>query len=92
VAATLAYLRAGKYAFSGRRKWLWTCFCFALGPLSFLLMLSLLEWPALEKCLECGRKRVVTRERCAYCNSPFLPPPPDGTEIMEPLEAARYEV
>jgi hypothetical protein len=91
-AAILAYLRAGKYALRGRRKWLWTCLCFALGPLSFLLMLSLLEWPALEKCPECGRKRVVTRERCTYCNSPFLPPAPDGTEIMEPLEAARYEV
>ena len=34
-------------------------------------------------CPVCGRKRVVTRERCEHCGSPFAPPRRDGTELIE---------
>jgi hypothetical protein len=82
--AALAFRRSGAYAFPARRRWLWTVLGFLLGPLGFLLMISLLEWPAREKCPSCGRPRVVTRKRCEHCGEPFSPPALDGTEIFEP--------
>jgi predicted amidophosphoribosyltransferase len=56
---------------------------FLLGPLGYLLMLVLIEWPARESCPACSRKRVVTRERCEHCGEPFAAQPKDGTEIFE---------
>src|SRR5262249_9066511 len=74
--AILAYSRARAYSFSARRLWLWTGLSFALGPTGFVLMLSLIEWPACERCPSCGRRRVMTREQCEHCGTPF-PAPPD---------------
>jgi len=83
--ALLAFARGRKYAFAAGRLSLWTIVGFALGPLGFLLMLSLIEWPAMEKCTSCGRQRLVTHECCDHCASPFTPPQSDGTEIFEPI-------
>jgi len=66
---------------------LWTAIGFVLGPLGVLLMLSLIEWPVRETSPACGRKRVVTRERCEHCDAPFAAPPVDGTEIFELVKA-----
>jgi hypothetical protein len=85
VSMAVTFARGKTYAFAAGRLWLWTVLGFALGPLGVLLMLSLIEWPALEKCPACHRKRVVTRERCEHCNEPFAPAPKDGTEIFEPV-------
>jgi hypothetical protein len=60
--AALAFARGRRYAFSAGRLSLWTAIAVAFGPLGFALMLSLLEWPAFEKCPECGRDRLATRE------------------------------
>jgi hypothetical protein len=83
--AALAFARSRRYAFSSARLGLWTAIGFALGPLGYALMLSLLEWPALEKCPACGRPRLVTRERCEHCSRPFAAPLPGGTEVFEPI-------
>lgn len=82
--ATLAtWRRANRYAFKSSTRLWWTISVFALGPLGYLLMRSLLDWPALEKCPSCGKLRVVDRELCEHCNSPFAPPLLDRTEIIE---------
>jgi hypothetical protein len=83
--AAAGFARGRKFAFSSRRKWTWTAIGFILGPLGFLLMLALLDWPARERCPACGRLRVVTHEHCEHCSKPFAPPQHDGTEVFEPI-------
>jgi len=83
--AALAFARGRRYAFSAGRLTLWTAIGFALGPLGFALMLSLLEWPAFEKCPACGRPRVVSRDYCEHCAKPFTLPHTDGTEVFDPI-------
>jgi hypothetical protein len=83
--AALAFARGRRYAFSSGRLRLWTATGFALGPLGYAVMLSLLEWPAFENCSECGRSRLVTRDNCEHCSKPFTSPHTDGTEVFEPL-------
>jgi ABC-type transport system involved in multi-copper enzyme maturation permease subunit len=83
--AALAFARGRRYAFPAGRLSLWTAIGFALGPLGFALMLSLLEWPALENCPACGRPRLVTRDSCEHCSKPFTSPQADGTEVFEPI-------
>ena len=65
---------------------MWTIRVFLPEPLGLLLIRALFDWPSLGKYPSCGKKRVVTRERCEHCehcNSPFTAPLPDGTEIVE---------
>lgn len=81
--AFLAWRRASRYAFPSSTRLWWTIGVFAVGPLGYLLMRSLLDWPALERCPSCGKLRVVDRELCEHCSSPFAPPLLDGTEIIE---------
>jgi hypothetical protein len=81
--AALAFARGRRYAFSAGRLSFWTAMGFALGPLGFALMLSLLEWPAFEQCPECGRSRLVTRDSCEHCSKPFTSPLANGTELFE---------
>ena len=81
--AFFAWRRANRYAFKSSTRLWWTIGVLALGPLGYLLMRSLLDWPALEKCPSCGKLRVVDRELCEHCSSPFAPPLLDGTEIIE---------
>ena len=83
--AALAFSRGRRYAFSRGRLFLWSATGFALGPLGYALMLSLLEWPAFEKCSACSRPRLVTRDNCEHCSKPFSLPHADGTEVFEPV-------
>jgi hypothetical protein len=87
LSAVFIYLRARSYAFGARRLWVWTVLGLALGPLGILLMMALIEWPARETCPSCGRKRVVTNERCEHCRAPFAPVTADGSEIFDPALA-----
>jgi hypothetical protein len=82
---TFAILR--RHAPSKVRLVAWTLGNFLLGGIGLLLLWCLAEWPALEKCPSCSRKRVVTRETCEHCGAPFPPPARDGTEILEPAGA-----
>jgi hypothetical protein len=78
-----AFLRGRAFAFTAARLLLWTSLAVLLGPLGFVLMLVLLDWPARERCTRCQRLRVVTREHCEHCSAPFAAPDLDGTEIFE---------
>ena len=86
--AALAFARGRRYAFSAGRLGLWTAIGFALGPGGYVLMLSLLEWPVLENCPECGRPRLVTRDICEHCSKPFTSPHAGGTEVFEPIRSS----
>lgn len=88
VPTILAYRRGRKYAFTRGRLAIWTALAFVFGPVGFLLMLSLLDWPAHEKCPACARMRVVNRELCEFCGAPFPSPAPDGTEVLDLLSEA----
>jgi hypothetical protein len=84
ISAAAAFLHGRRYAFPAGRLTSWTVVALLLGPLGYLLMLALIEWPAREPCPACRKKRVVTREHCEHCGEPFAAPPKDGTEIFEP--------
>lgn len=83
LSAAAVFSRAKAYALAPGQQRLWMYLAILLGPLVFLTMLALLDWPAREACPACGRMRVVTREHCEHCNQPFAPPTMDGTEIFE---------
>ena len=83
LSAFLAWMSATRYAFKSSTRIAWTIAIFLLGPLGLLLMRSLFDWPALEKCPACGKRRVVTREECEHCGQTFGAPASDGTEIVE---------
>jgi len=83
-ASAAAALSVGaKYNFSRNQLLTWGAITFVLGPGGLLIMLAVLDWPALEACPVCGRKRVVTAEHCEHCQAPFAAPPMDGTEIYD---------
>jgi hypothetical protein len=84
ISASIAVAIAQRFAFEPRRAMAWAVIGTLLGPLGVILMLAVLEWPALEPCPSCGKKRVVTREQCEHCGAPFSPPAADGTEVFEP--------
>ena len=58
-------------------------FLLLTGVPGFIAFLSVNEWPARESCPSCGKRRVVTREKCEHCGAPFAPPQKAGIEIFE---------
>ncbi len=71
IAMIIAVVVARKYAFDEGKTFIWVAVAFIFGALGLLLMASLLDWPARERCPSCGRERVVTRDRCEHCGSSF---------------------
>jgi hypothetical protein len=90
VAAVVAFTRGRANAFSTRRVWLWTALGFLLGMVGVGLLLALEGWPVREICSACGRRRVVTRDRCEHCGATFPPPARDGTEIFETVLSSEF--
>ncbi len=83
ISALLAWLIARRCVLPPRARWLWAAGVFWLGGYGVLLLLALREWPARVPCPQCGRQRVVNRDQCAHCGSPFERPQRDGTEIFD---------
>ncbi len=81
--AVLTSYIARRYGFAKRRSMAWSIFSFFAGPVGILAFLALLDWPALEECSSCGKKRVVDREQCSHCNAACPSRVMDGTEIFE---------
>ncbi len=81
--AALASYITRCYGFAKRRSIAWSIFSFFVGPGGILAFLALLDWPALEECSSCGKKRVVDREQCSHCNASCPSRVMDGTEIFE---------
>jgi hypothetical protein len=72
-----------RYAFSRTRSVAWAVCGLLFGLTGFLLMITLLQWPARIPCPKCRKLRVVTRDRCEHCDAAHALPAPDGTEIFE---------
>ena len=81
--ASIAFYVARKYSFKPSHRWIWFVIVFFTGIASLLMFVCIQEWPVRELCASCGRKRVVTRDRCEHCNAEFPAPARDGTEIFE---------
>jgi hypothetical protein len=77
---------ARRQAFSGTSCIGWTGVGLAFGWVGLVSMLALHELPARIGCPKCGKRRVVTRDRCEHCGADHAHPVPDGTEIMEVSE------
>jgi hypothetical protein len=65
----------------------WMLFLLLTGLPGLIAFLSVNEWPAREPCPSCGRRRVVTREKCEHCGAAFAPPQKVGIEIFESAAA-----
>jgi hypothetical protein len=83
VSALVCFVLTRRHAFSR-----WHCLGWALsgllcGPVGWLLLLALQEWPARIPCPKCGKLRVVTRDTCEHCGALHTVPAADGTEIFE---------
>jgi hypothetical protein len=65
----------------------WTAMNLLLGPAGVVTMLGLYEWPARELCAGCGRKRILGRRECPYCNVSVQPIALEGREVFEPDDA-----
>jgi hypothetical protein len=72
-----------RYSFEAAAQLGWGVFLLLFGLPGLLVLLSVQEWPARERCPNCGRLRVVRREECEHCGAVFSPAAPTGTEIFE---------
>jgi ABC-type transport system involved in multi-copper enzyme maturation permease subunit len=93
-AAAVVWVPAGwwlgrRYSFNLQTQLGWAAFHLLCGIPGFLAFLSVQEWPAREPCSNCGKLRLVDREKCEHCGAAFAPPEKNGTEIFAPLEATR---
>jgi hypothetical protein len=73
---------ARKYGFDvrARRAWQWIAILF--GPAGLLTLWLLRDWPAMEVCSACRRRRPVNRDNCPQCGARFAAPQKNGTEIL----------
>ena len=87
ICALIGWLLARRYRFATLHTVAWALFLLVLGIPGLLTFLAAQEWPKREICPVCGKLRVVDRENCEHCGSPFAPPDKTGIEIFEPLTA-----
>lgn len=66
----------------------WSAASLLLGPGGIVVMLGVIEWPALERCPACRRARPAARRLCPRCRAPLAPTPRDGREIFDPADEA----
>lgn len=83
LSAVLAWLCGARYGFTPGERLPWSAACAALGPLALLTLLSLREFPARAACPECGRRRIVNRERCEHCGAPWPRRAASPTDIFD---------
>jgi hypothetical protein len=74
---------ANAYGHSRGERLAWALAGLLLGPTGLLTFFSLKARPAQRPCPSCARRRVVSRETCEHCGSPFGSPPRDGTEVLD---------
>ena len=94
LAAALVCLPIGwwlglRYSLSLPARLGWAAFQLGFGIPGLLTFLCVQEWPAREACPNCKKLRVVDREKCEHCGADFAPPEKSGTEVFEPLVAAK---
>lgn len=86
VAFVLCYWWVRRRALPRGQRIAWLLAAVAFGPGVLLALSAFYGSPAKEPCPACGRKRLVTRERCEHCGAPFDAPAPTGIEIVETAE------
>jgi hypothetical protein len=74
---------ARRSAIAAAQRIQWAACGLLFGPYGLLLMVSLLDRPALVSCPKCLKSRVVTNEHCEHCGASHAAPARDGTEIIE---------
>jgi hypothetical protein len=77
------FLLCRRYALAPAVCVSWACCGLLFGPLGFLLLLAVQQWPARLACPKCRAPRVVTLETCEHCGAAQAVPDPDDTEIFE---------
>ncbi len=77
------FVLARRSALSAAQRIGWAACGLLFGPYGLLLMVSLLDRPALVSCPKCQKPRVVTNEHCEHCGASHAAPARDGTEIIE---------
>jgi hypothetical protein len=87
-AAGVTVMVARRNAFSRGRLIGWTIANFLLGLGGWVVMMFLLDLPRRAVCSSCGKKRVLSRDRCEHCGAEFAGPAADGTEIFDDLVVA----
>ena len=88
ILAGIGSLMARRYHFPARACIGWFLFICFLGITGLVTLLVTEEWPKRELCPYCKKLRTVDRESCEHCQSPFLSPEKNGTEIFAPLTKA----
>jgi sorbitol-specific phosphotransferase system component IIC len=63
----------------------WLAASFVFGLYVPLIILALYPLPLCEECPHCKRKRLISKETCEYCGSPWPMPALSGTEIFESM-------
>jgi hypothetical protein len=84
--AGLSLLIARRCRFGVAKAAGWAVASLLLGPAGLVVMLGINEWPALESCAACGKRRLASRHHCTACSAAPSPPAFDGREIFEPTE------
>jgi hypothetical protein len=86
--ALTAWFFLRRYHFAGGAAAGWVLFVLLSGIPGLMAFFSAQEWPKREPCPGCKKLRMVDRETCEHCESPFPPPEKNGTEIFAPLAKA----
>jgi hypothetical protein len=84
--ASAGWRQAQRHRLSPGSRVGWFLFVLVCGIPGLLAFLSVVEWPALEKCADCGQPCPVDHENCPRCGVRFPASRPDGTELFEPLQ------
>lgn len=87
ICAVLTLLIGRRCGFGWGKTIGWSAANLLLGVAGVVAMLGIIEWPPLESCAHCGRRRPVGRRHCPYCQASAAPAPRDGWEIFEPADA-----
>ena len=75
---------ARRYSLSVGAQAGWAAFHLVTGVPGLLTFFCVREWPARERCPQCGKQRVVDRENCEHCGAAWAPPERLGIELFEP--------
>jgi hypothetical protein len=83
LSALLAVLLGKRYALGRRAIGGWATFALLTGIGGLLALPAMRPLPPRVACPGCGRRRVVTLERCEHCDAPFAEPAMEGIEVFQ---------
>lgn len=87
IGALITWLIARRCVLGAGETAAWIAGNLIAGWPGIFVMLAMRPLPAREACANCGRRRIVTRDRCEHCGARWPEAALDGTEIFEPIDA-----